>query len=95
MHCLVCTRLICEIQSTLTSSVSASLSGVTLNAVEAIFALLCDCAAKNPDPGQSADEEDGDFFYDEDEVCYSPFSVENTTETKRILQALRITRTVS
>ena len=37
-------------------------------AVEAIFAMLCDCAAKNPDPNQSADEEDGDFFYDEDEV---------------------------
>lgn len=37
-------------------------------AVEAIFTVLCDCAAKNPDPGQSADEEDGDFFYDEDEV---------------------------
>ena len=37
-------------------------------AVEAIFSVLCDCAAKNPDPGQSADEEDGDFFYDEDEV---------------------------
>lgn len=37
-------------------------------ALDAIFAVLCDCAAKNPDPGQSADEEDGDFFYDEDEV---------------------------
>ena len=41
-------------------------------AVEPIFATLCECAAKNPDPGQSDDEQDGDFFYDEDEVPHIP-----------------------
>ena len=40
--------------------------------MEPIFATLCDCAAKNPDPGQSDDEQDGDFFYDEDEVPHIP-----------------------
>ena len=34
--------------------------------MEAIFAALCECASKHPDPEQEDDE--GDFFFDEDEV---------------------------
>ncbi|KAK9794671.1 hypothetical protein WJX73_005045 [Symbiochloris irregularis] len=33
-----------------------------------LFKVLCNCAALNPDPGQEEDEEDGEFFYDQDEV---------------------------
>ena len=36
------------------------------SAVEAIFTALCECASKNPDPDQEDDE--GEFFFDEDEV---------------------------
>ncbi len=39
-------------------------------AVEAIFAALCECASKHPDPEQEDDE--GDFFFDEDEVRARP-----------------------
>ena len=43
-------------------------------AVETIFAALCECASKNPDPDQEDDE--GEFFFDEDEVrrklCHPP-----------------------
>ena len=49
--------------------VSANVAWLTLvndNAVEAIFAALCECASKHPDPEQEDDE--GDFFFDEEEV---------------------------
>jgi len=44
--------------------------------VETIFAALCECASKNPDPDQEDDE--GEFFFDEDEVrrqFYRPAAV--------------------
>ncbi|CAK0786113.1 hypothetical protein CVIRNUC_009326 [Coccomyxa viridis] len=36
--------------------------------LEDLFQTLCDCAALNPDPGDGDDEEDGDFYYNEEEV---------------------------
>ncbi|KAK9822202.1 hypothetical protein WJX81_003862 [Elliptochloris bilobata] len=39
------------------------------NSLEEIFKALCECATLNPDPGMEEDSEDGEFFYDEEEVA--------------------------
>ena len=54
--------------------------------------MLCDCAAKNPDPGQSADEEDGDFFYDEDEVLAGANGAERSARLDQFDALLQMPR---
>lgn len=63
-------------QNLLGKQFSPDVEHIRFCAVETIFAALCECASKNPDPDQEDDE--GEFFFDEDEVrrqFYRPAAV--------------------